>query len=77
MICVNDRNEGVGQTFMISEEDLARTMRLTHALTYHSTQARTVIGDIRLCETRHRLFTLRYLIVGLGRAPLGQNVQVT
>jgi hypothetical protein len=76
MVCVNDKNDKLGETFMMSEEDLARSMRLTHALTYHSCQARTIIGDIRLCQTNHRLFTLRHLIVGLGRAPQGNTVQV-
>ena len=41
MACVNDKDEKVSETFMMSEEDLARTMRLTHAFTYYSSQART------------------------------------
>jgi hypothetical protein len=76
MACVNDKDEKVSETFMMSEEDLARTMRLTHAFTYYSSQARTIRGELRLCDTDHRHFTLRTLIVGLGRAPRGDIVQV-
>ena len=76
MACINDKNEKVSETFMMSKQDLAKTMRLTHAFTYYSSQARTIRGDIRLCDTDHRHFTLRHLIVGLGRAPRGDVVQV-
>ena len=76
MACVDDEDKKVSETFMMSEEDLARTMRLTHAFTYYSSQARTIRGELRLCDTDHRHFTLRTLIVGLGRAPRGDIVQV-
>jgi hypothetical protein len=76
MACVNDKDEKVSETFMMSEEDLARTMRLTHAFTYYSSQARTIRGELRLCDADHRQFSLRHLIVGLGRAPRGDIVQV-
>ena len=76
MACVNDKDEKVSETIMMSEEDLARTMRLTHAFTYYSSQARTITGELRLCDTDHRHFSLRHLIVGLGRAPRGDVVQV-
>ena len=76
MACINDKNEKVSETFMMSKQDLSKTMRLTHAFTYFSSQARTVRGDLRLCDTDHRHFTLRHLIVGLGRAPRGDVVQV-
>ena len=76
MACINDKDEEVSATFMMSEQDLAKTMRLTHAFTYYSSQARTIRGVIRLCDTDHRNFTLRHLIVGLGRAPRGDVVQV-
>ena len=76
MACVNDKGEKVSQTFMRSKQDLAKTMRLTHEFTYYSSQARTLRGDLRLCDTDHRHFSLRHLIVGLGRAPCGDAVQV-
>ena len=61
MACVNDKDERVSETFMMSEEDLARTMRSTHAFTYYSSQARTIRGELRLCDTDHWHFTLRTL----------------
>ena len=76
MACVNDKNEKVSETFMISKQDLAKTMRLTHAFTYYSSQAPTIRGALRLCDTDHRHFTLHHLIIGLGRAPPGDVVQV-
>jgi hypothetical protein len=76
MACVNDRDEKVSETFMMSGQDLAKTMRLTYAFTYYSSQAHTLRGDLRLCDTDHRQFSLRHLIVGLGRAPRGDIVQV-
>ena len=76
MACVNDKDEFVSETFMMSKQDLAKTMRLTHAFTYYSSQARTIRGALRLCDTDHRHFSLRHLIVGLGRAPRGDVVQV-
>ena len=76
MACINDKNEKVSETFMMSKQDLAKTMRLTYAFTYYSSQARTIRGALRLCDTDHRHFSLRHLIVGLGRAPRGDVVQV-
>jgi hypothetical protein len=56
MACVNDRDEKVSETFMMSKQDLAKTMRLTHAFTYSSSQARTIRGDLRLCDTENLIF---------------------
>jgi len=47
-----------------------------HAITYDSSQARTLHGGVRLAQTDHPRMTLRKLIVGLGRAPAGCDVQV-
>jgi len=55
---------------------VARDLRLTHALCYYSCQARTIHGPLRLAQTDSRWFTLRHLIVGLGRAPAGNCVEV-
>jgi hypothetical protein len=60
----------------MSLEDVARDLRLTHALCYYSCQARTIHGPLRLSQTDSRWFTLRHLIVGLGRAPGGCRVEV-
>jgi hypothetical protein len=76
MACVNDRDEKVSETLMMSKQDLAKTMRLTYAFTYYSSQARTIRGDLLLCDTENRICSLRHLIVGLGRAPRGDIVQV-
>ena len=48
----------------------------THAITYDSSQARTLHGGVRMTQTDHPRMALRKLIVGLGRAPLGIDVQV-
>jgi len=55
---------------------VAAKLRLTHAITYFSSQARTILGSLRLVDTASQHFTLRHLIVGLGRAPNGSDVQV-
>ena len=73
---VKDQGELVGDSFLMSKEELGSKMRLTHAITYFSSQARTIVGGLRLSQTDSRLFTLRHLIVGLGRAPIGADVQV-
>ena len=73
---VKDQGEVVGESFLMTKEELGSKMRLTHAITYFSSQARTIVGGLRLAQTSSRFFTLRYLIVGLGRAPIGADVQV-
>ena len=57
-------------------EIIPQKLLLSYAFTYYKSQARTIKGSIRLAETHHKHFTLRHLIVGLGRAPLGEFVQV-
>jgi hypothetical protein len=39
-------------------------------------QARTILGPLRLAQTAHSRFELTHLIVGLGRAPSGDVVEV-
>ena len=73
---VKDEGEVVGESFMMNKTELGSKMRLTHAITYFSAQARTIVGGLRLAQTDSKLFTLRHLIVGLGRAPIGADVQV-
>ena len=73
---VKDQGEVVGESFLMTKTEPGSKMRLTHAITYFSSQARTVVGGLRLAQTNSRLFTLRHLIVGLGRAPIGADVQV-
>ena len=73
---VTDEGEDKGCSFELSKEEVATTMRLTHAITYFSSQARTIHGSLRLVNTRSPKFDIRHLIVGLGRAPNGCDVQV-
>ena len=65
-----------GDSFELSVLDVANKLRLTHAITYFSSQARTITGSLRLTETKSKNFNIRCLIVGLGRAPNGWDVQV-
>jgi hypothetical protein len=55
--------------------EVAKSLRLTHALCYYSTQARTILGPLRLAQTAHSRFELPHLIVGLGRAPSGDVIE--
>ena len=70
----NDREAGL--SFKKTKAEVAAKLRLTHAVTYFSSQARTIRGSLRLSDTSHGRFTLRHLIVGLGRAPNGCDVEV-
>ena len=67
---------GSGDSFELPVQDVANKLRLTHAITYFSSQARTITGSLRLTETGSKHFNIRCLIVGLGRAPNGWDVQV-
>ena len=76
MAAVSDFREQVGDAFVLSKEELSSKMRLCHAITYFSSQARTIVGPLRLAQSNSKLFTLRHLIVGLGRGPVGADIQV-
>jgi hypothetical protein len=56
--------------------EVPKKLRLTYAITYDSSQARTLYGRVRLVQTDHMHMTLRRLIVGLGRAPEGSQIEV-
>jgi hypothetical protein len=73
-----DDNEKEDKTVrgMLPTKDLAAKMRLTHAITYDSSQSRTLHGGVRLTQTSHRHMSLRRLVCGLGRAPAGADVEV-
>ena len=64
-----------GAPFIMDATELGTRMRMTYAITYFSCQARTLKGGVRLAQTDSERFTLRHLVVGLGRAPTGENVQ--
>ena len=76
LVAIDDDGAATGESFVMSETDLSLNMRLTHAITYFSSQARTIKGSLRLEQTSAKLFTIRHLIVGLGRAPNGRDIQV-
>ena len=65
-----------GDLMYLTKDEIAHKLLLCYAYTYHKTQGRTIHGIIRLAETSSKNFTLRHLIVGLGRGPEGKNIQV-
>jgi hypothetical protein len=73
---INDRGEPVGETLSLDQERLSEILRLSHAMRYFSSQARTIVGGLRLSQTDHKHFSIRHLIVGLGRAGEGEGVEV-
>ena len=75
-VCVSDGGEEKGNSFVMSLEEVAAKMCLTHAITYLSLQARTIYRNLRLMDTSSPKFTIKHLIMGLGRAPKGCDVQV-
>jgi len=76
MAHINDEGEIIGIQFTMPTTEVPQKLRLTYAITYDSSQARTLYGRVRLVQTDHAHMTLRRLIVGLGRAPEGQQLEV-
>jgi hypothetical protein len=76
LLCIGDKGEPRGEPFTLAVAEVAKSLRLTHAMCYYSTQARTIYGPMRLAQTRHKMFTLTHLIVGLGRGPCGDDIEV-
>ena len=76
LVAINDDGARTASSFIINKKQLGCQFRLTHAITYFSSQARTIHGGVRLAQTNHKRFILRHLILGLGRAPRGCDVQV-
>ena len=76
MIAVTDDDQESGESFVMTAAELGKNMRLSYAITYFSSQARTINGPLRLAQTSSKNFTLRHLIVGLGRGPASQDIQV-
>ena len=73
---INDKDEEFGKPFELTHQAVGEKLLLSHAITYDSSQARTIYGPLRLLQTDHKMMTLRRLIVGLGRAPEGCFVQI-
>jgi hypothetical protein len=76
LLCIGDKGEPRGESFQMAAEEVAKSLRLTHAICYYSTQARTIEGPLRLAQTSHRMFGMTHLIVGLGRGPTGADIEV-
>ena len=76
LVQCDDRGEAVGKPFSLPTADVPASLRLCHAITYDSSQARTLYGNVRLTQTSHSRMNLRRLIVGLGRAPEGAQIEV-
>jgi len=76
VIRVDDEGKEHPPLCVMQTSTLSHQMRLTYAITYDSSQARTLHGGVRLTQTSHPRMTLRRLIVGLGRAPNGEDVEV-
>jgi hypothetical protein len=72
----NCQLKGPTATFTLATVSTAELFRPTHALAIDSSQARTLMGGVKVVETGHNFFTLRRLIVALGRSPTGACVQV-
>jgi hypothetical protein len=73
---VNDRDEAVGEVLALDGARMSASLRLSHAICYFSCQARTITGGLRLSQTNHKFFTIRHLVVGLGRGPEGHCIEV-
>ena len=48
MAAINDDDKNIGASLIMTKQELANTMRLTHAFTYYSAQARTIHGPLKL-----------------------------
>ena len=76
LVAIHDDGARTSESFVVDQKELGSNFRLTHALTYFSAQARTIHGGVRLAQTSRKRFTLLHLVLGLGRAPRGCDVQV-
>jgi len=64
------------ETLTVPTTEMTKLFRPTHALTIDSSQSRTIMGQLLITETDHPHFSLRRLVVALGRSPKACNVQV-
>jgi hypothetical protein len=76
LLCIGDDEKPRGEPFALAVGEVAKNLRLKHAVCYFNTQARTIKGPMRLTQTSHRMFTMTHLIVGLGRGPNGTDIEV-
>jgi hypothetical protein len=63
--------------FVLSRANFQAALRLTHALPYPYFQGRTLKDQkLLLMDVQHRHFTMRHLIMGLGRVTKGADVWI-
>jgi len=61
----------------LTHEETSRWLRLGYAYTYYSIQGRTIRDrTILLLDSTSKHFTVRNLIVGISRAPLGSQIKI-
>jgi hypothetical protein len=65
-----------GGDLSLTQVEVVRDLRLSHAITYHSSQGSTLEGRIRLWDADHPRFTRRHLYVGISRATNNALVEV-
>ena len=74
--------ESVGETTVLecgatlTKEEVSKYLRPSYAQTYHSSQGLTLEGRVQLCDTTHKHFTSRMLLMGLSRARATGLVQL-
>ena len=73
---INDTGETIiySDIFDIELKEVCTNLRLSYASTYDSIQSATCYGNIGLYETEKSNFTVRKLIVGLGRAQISSQI---
>jgi len=76
LVRVDDKDVEQGESINIATPMVPLKLRLSYAITYDSSQSRTLRDGIRLSQLDHPRMSLRRLIVGLGRAPCGADVEV-
>ena len=74
--------EQVGDTTVLeggislTKEEVSKYLRPSWAQTYASSQGLTLEGRVQLCDSGHKHFTSRMLLMGLSRARGNALVQV-
>ena len=76
LVKVDDTNEELGKSFVLDTSEVPAKLRLSHAITIDSSQARTIYGNVFVTQTNHAHFSLRRLIVALGRVPDACQLEV-
>jgi hypothetical protein len=65
------------EEFFITWADFQQSLRLTHALPYIYYQGKTISNQLLLLmNTESKHFTMRHLIMGLGRVQKAENVKI-